>query len=138
MPTQPRAVAKVSPLKGMDVDAYVAKLTPAQAEIVSKLRQIVKAAAPKAAESIKWAQPVYDENGPFAFIKPAKAHVTIGFWRGGELKDPKGLLTGDGDRMKHIRLTNVADIDAKMLTAFVKEAVKLNREKGDPSKKANR
>jgi hypothetical protein len=131
-------LAKVSPLKGTSVDEYVAKLPAAQAEIVTALRQLIKAAAPKSTEAVKWAQPVFEENGPFAYIKPAKAHVTFGFWRGGELKDSKGVLSGDGDRMKHVRLTSASDIKAKELQALVKEAVKLNREKGDPTRRANR
>jgi len=35
----------------------------------SILRQIVGSAAPKAKESVKWAQPVYEDNGPFAHIR---------------------------------------------------------------------
>ncbi len=139
MPTQPKAMPKVSPTIGTSVDEYIAqKLTVEQAEIVNALRQLVRATAPKSSEQIKWAQPVFEENGPFAFIKPAKAHVTFGFWRGAELADPSGLLLGDGDRMKHIRLTSVKDIRKKEFQAFVKQAVKLNHAKGDPTKRANR
>ena len=128
--------AKVSPLKGVAVDEYVAKkLTPAQAEIVNALRQLIRAAAPTATESLKWGQPVYEENGPFAYIKPSKNHVTFGFWRGAELADPKTRLEGDGDRMKHVKLASMADIRKSELQKFVKEALKLNREKGDPTKR---
>ena len=136
MPTPARMTAKVSPLKGVAVDEYVAKkLTPGQAEIVNALRQLIRAAAPAATESLKWGQPVYEENGPFAYIKPSKNHVTFGFWRGAELTDPKGRLEGDGDRMKHVKLASMADIRKSELQKFVKEALKLNREKGDPTKR---
>ena len=136
MPAPTRMTARVSPLKGVAVDEYVAKkLTPGQAEIVNALRQLIRAAAPAATESLKWGQPVYEENGPFAYIKPGKNHVTFGFWRGAELADPKGRLEGDGDRMKHVKLASLADIRRSELQKFVKEALKLNREKGDPTKR---
>ena len=139
MPTPARSVPKVSPMKGTAVDDYVAaKLTAEQAAIVNALRQLVRAVAPKSTESIKWAQPVFQENAPFAFIKPAKSHVTFGFWRGAQLDDPQGLLQGEGDRMKHIRLTSAADIRKKDFQAWVKQAVRLNHEKGDPTKRENR
>lgn len=38
-------------------------------DIVQSLRRLVLTAAPKAKESSKWAPPVYEDNGPFAYIK---------------------------------------------------------------------
>jgi hypothetical protein len=126
--------AKVSPLKGMPVDDYLARLPEHQAQIAAELRSLIQRAAPDATESIKWAQPVFDDYGPFAYIKPAKNHVTFGFWRGAEIADPRGLLEG-GERMKHIKLCSLADIDKSDLTAFVKQAVALNRKNGDPTRR---
>jgi hypothetical protein len=117
------------------VDDYVAGLRDWRGEVVSALRKIVLESAPKAQESIKWAQPVYDDNGPFAWIKAHTHHVNIGFWRGAELADPKGILQGDGDRMRHIKLTSLDGISGPVLKRFVKEAVKLNRALGYPTQK---
>jgi hypothetical protein len=36
--------------------------------------------------------------------------------------------------MRHVKLTGVEDIDDETFTAYVKQAVKLNLEKGDPTK----
>jgi hypothetical protein len=116
------------------VDEYIAGLDGWRAEAVAALRSIVRAAAPKAAESVKWAQPVYDDNGPAVWIKAHRAHVNIGFWRGAELDDPQGLLEGDGDRMRHIKIARLADVKKGPLTALVKQAVRLNREKGNPTR----
>lgn len=136
MPASTRMTAKVSPLQGVAVDEFVAKkLTAGQAEIVNALRQIMRAAAPKATESLKWGQPVYEENGPFAYIKPAKNHITFGFWRGTELTDPKGVLEGEGNRMKHVKIASMQDIHKTELQKFIKESVKLNRAKGNPTKR---
>ena len=120
------------------VDEYVAGLAGWQAEAVTAIRQLVREAAPKATEAYKWAQPVYEANGPFAWIKAYKSYINFGFWRGAQLTDPKGLLLGDGDRMRHVKITSLADVNAPALKRFVKEAVKLKQEKGNPTMKANR
>ena len=122
-------------MKPTNVDEYAASLTGWQAETIASLRQIIRAAAPKAVEVYKWAQPVYEANGPMIFIKAHRSHMNLGFWRGAELADPKGLFEGDGDRMRHIKLSSPADVNKSAITAFVKQAVKLNAEKGDPTKK---
>ncbi len=116
------------------VDGYIAQLTDWQSEIVSEVRQIILEAAPNANESIKWAQPVYETNGPFAYIKAFKNSVNFGFWRGVDLNDPGGLLQGSGEKMRHVQLTNREDINADVFSDFVQQAVKLNLEKGDPTK----
>lgn len=116
------------------VDTYVAGLSPDQAEIVSTLRQIVLEAAPGAKESFKWAQPVYESGGPFCYIKAFKNAVNFGFWRGVDLEDPGGRLEGSGEKMRHIKVRQLSDIDKKPFAAFVKQAVELNAEKGDPTR----
>src|SRR5262249_29747295 len=112
----PRMVAKVSPLKGMPVDQFVAtKIAGWQSDVARSLLALVQKAAPEATVAIKWGQPVFELNGPFAFLKPAKAHLTFGFWRGAELDDPKRLLSG-GERMSHVKLTGPGEVDASALT----------------------
>ena len=119
---------------GKTVDIYITQLEEWQAEIVSKVRTIILEAAPEADESIKWAQPVYEVNGPFAYIKAFKNSVNFGFWRGVDIHDPNGLLQGTGEKMRHIRLTSLEDSDGEAFTDFIHQAVKLNLSKGDPTK----
>lgn len=121
-------------MTGKTVDAYISSLNDKQADIVSSVRQIVREAAPNADEAIKWAQPVYSSNGPFAYIKAFKNSVNFGFWRGVDLKDPKGLLQGSGDKMRHVKLTGTDDIDTTAFSDFIVQAVQLNQTKGDPTK----
>ncbi|CAN5221321.1 hypothetical protein BH18CHL2_BH18CHL2_13440 [soil metagenome] len=117
------------------VDAYVAAAKDWRGAVMKQLDAVVRTAAPKATRSIKWAQPVYEENGPFAFMKASASHVTLGFWRGAELSDPKGLLEGAGNRMKHVKIRGPDDVRKTQLSAWVKEATKLNAAKGDPTKR---
>jgi hypothetical protein len=116
------------------VDAYIAQLEGWQGEIVSELRNIVLAAVPEAEEAIKWAQPVYSVNGPFAYIKAFKNSVNFGFWRGVDIDDPGGLLQGSGEKMRHVKIVSLDDIDQQAFRDFVNQAVSLNLSKGDPTK----
>jgi len=120
--------------QGVSVDDYVAKVAPWQRTVIEKLREVVKTAAPSALESIKWGQPVYEHKGPFAYIKAHAAQVNFGFWRGAELEDTKRMLQGEGERMRHVKITETHVIDDLALGAFVKQAVALNDKKGDPTK----
>ena len=116
------------------VDAYIAGLEGWKAEVASKVRLIVLEVAPDAVESIKWAQPVYESNGPFCYMKAFKNSVNFGFWRGVELEDPEGLLQGSGEKMRHVKLAGIKDVDEAALAGFVRQAVQLNLSKGDPTK----
>jgi hypothetical protein len=130
-----REIYKVSPLRGMAIADYIAKrLTGWQAEATRRLVAMVARIAPSSTVSIKWSQPVFEENGPFAFIKPAKAHLSFGFWRGAELADPDRLLAA-GDRMGHIKYTSLEAIDEEALARLVHQAVLLNRKKGSPTRR---
>jgi hypothetical protein len=116
------------------VDEYIAGLEDWQAEIVSRVREVVRQAAPEAVEAVKWAQPVYASNGPFCYVKAFNRAVNFGFWRGVDLEDPKGLLQGTGEKMRHVKLSSVDDVDAEAFADLVRQAVELNRTKGDPTK----
>jgi hypothetical protein len=121
-------------MKAKTVDEYIRGLEDWQKELVAELRGLVREAAPAATESIKWAQPVYGDNGPFCYIRAFKKHVNFGFWRGVELPDEAGILQGSGDKMRHVKLTAMEDIQREPFQALVREAVELNRRKGDPTK----
>jgi hypothetical protein len=121
--------------RGATVDAYVAGLGDWRGEIMSAVRHLIREAAPDATESIKWGQPVYELNGPFAYMKAFKSQVNFGFWRGAEMVDPKGFLKGTGNRMRHVELRSLADIDATILQSMVRTAVALNHAKGDPTQR---
>jgi hypothetical protein len=130
-----RTVPKVSPARGMDVSAWVkANADGWRATVVGQLLAIAKRALPDATISIKWNQPVVEQDGPIAFVKPATAHVTFGFWRGAEILDPENKLTG-GARMKHVKLGSARDIDERSFTAWLVHAARLNAEHGDPSRR---
>ena len=117
-----------------NVDEYIDGLGGWQTDVATRVRAIVINVAPEAKESIKWAQPVYELNGSFAYMKAFKNSVNFGFWRGIDLDDPQGLLQGTGEKMRHVKLAGLEDIDDEAFAAYVQQAVALNLEKGDPTK----
>ena len=130
-----RAVPKVSALKGTNVDDWAKKLTGWQGDALKIIRALVTRHAPASTLVMKWGQPVWEQNGPFAWLKPAAKHVSFGFWRGAEMNDPEGHLEGDGDRMRHLKVTSADDLKTLPIEGFVKQAVELNDSKGDPTKR---
>lgn len=118
---------------GTTVDAYVAGLSGWQKEAAARLRGVIRSAAPDATESIKWGQPVYEDNGPVCYFKANAEHITFGFWRGTELDDLEWRLEGEGDRMKHLSLRSADEVTEASLGGFVRQAVDLNRRLGSPT-----
>lgn len=117
------------------VDGYIGSLSGWQREVIAKLRDIVGRAAPESSLSIKWGQPVWEDHGPFAYTRAATNHVTFGFWRGTQLHDPHGVLEGEGDRMRHLKLASISDVRDDVITAMVESAVELNRTHGTPTRR---
>ena len=115
------------------VDEYIAAFDDWRTDAMRRLREVVKEGAPHSAVGIKWAQPVWEWNGPMIWMKAAKDHVSIGFWRGTEMEDPGKVLEGDGDRMRHIKVKSVDEIPADALRELVRQAVRLNTAKGNPT-----
>lgn len=115
------------------VDEYIAAFDDWRTDAMKRLREVVKEGAPHSAVGIKWAQPVWEWNGPMIWMKAYPKHVDIGFWRGTEMEDPKKVLTGDGERMRHIKITSVEAIPTDALRDLVKQAVQLNTAKGNPT-----
>ena len=129
------ATPKVSPLKGLPVLQWVrSKANAWQIGVIANLSELVSSSVHRATCSIKWGQPVFELNGPMAFIKLAADHVTFGFWRGAELTDPAGLLEG-AERMKHIKIGDDEAFDRARIIGFVREAAALNLKLGDPTKR---
>jgi len=129
------AAPKLSPLSGESVDTYVRLLPSPQQTIVNRLRALVAQAAPEAMETLKWAQPVFEAEGPFAHIKAAGNHVNFGFWRGALIEAPDGVLEGDGDMMRHVKIVTWKDVKEDILKALVRQAVLLNQRLGDPTRR---
>ena len=130
-------VAKsVKAVAGKTVDAYVGRLEGWQAEAAERLRRVVREVAPSLVESIKWGQPVYEDNGPVCYFRSNADHITFGFWRGTELDDPDFRLEGEGDRMKHLKIRSADEVSEETLGEWIRQAIELNQRLGNPTAKA--
>ena len=58
----------------------------------------------------------------FAYVNAFKAHVNVGFFRGAEIADPKGLLEGTGKFMRHVKLRPGEATNAEALGRLIDSA----------------
>jgi hypothetical protein len=110
------------------VDKYLAALPAAQQQIASSLREIIRKAAPKLEEGIKWNVPCYSGTGKVCAIIAYKNHVNLAFYQGSELTDKEGLLVGPGKGMRHIKVRTPKDIRKKAFALLIKAAAQLDRD----------
>ena len=114
------------------VDAYIAKQKDFAKPILAHLRDVVHAACPDVEETLKWSSPFFDYKGqPMCNMAAFKEHAAFGFWKaplieGLGSKSENGVAGTAG----HFgRLETVKDLPSKkVLTGFIKSAMKLNDE----------
>ena len=105
-------------------DVYLADQPPKNKTIIRALRAFVKSAAPKLAEAVKWGNGCWVlGKQPVAYVYSDKAYVQLGFFAGSSLDDPKGLLNGKGQYVRHIKVRKTSDIDAATFGALLRQAV---------------
>jgi hypothetical protein len=119
---------KTKSSKMSGVDLYLGQLKPPIKDIAVALRALIKEAAPKAEESIKWGMPVYMSSGLLCSIMAAKRHVSFIFYDGIGLSDPKGFLEGSGKKMKLIKFRELKEVKKGILQSWIKQAIKINAE----------
>ena len=61
-------------------------------------------------------------DAAFGYVNAFKAHVNVGFFRGTEIADPKGLFEGTGKFMRHVKLSPEREVDAAALTKLIETA----------------
>jgi hypothetical protein len=61
-------------------------------------------------------------DAAFAYVNAFTAHVNVGFFRGAELPDPKGILEGSGKLMRHVKLSPEREVDGAALTMLIRAA----------------
>lgn len=115
--------------KPTTVPQYIKSKPAPLRPILKALRKLVREAAPRAEETIKWGNPTYVQGDNVCYLAAMKGgYVNLGFFRGAELPNPKGLLEGTGKGLRHVKVRSVADIKQADLKRLVRAAVKLNKE----------
>jgi hypothetical protein len=104
-------------------DQYLAGQAPRNQDVIQVLRKFVKRVAPQLQESVKWGNGCWVQGKvPVAYVYSAPDHVQFGFFGGSALKDPSGLLKGEGKFVRHIKVRRRSDIDEKAFETLLRQA----------------
>ena len=118
-----------APPPGNAVAAFLAPYNEPVREIALRLRRLILSIAPDLIEQID--EPArmlaygFDRSyrGTVCVLMPLKQGANLGFARGAELPDPAGLLAGTGKRARHVRISDVAQVDAPELLDLLEAAI---------------
>src|ERR671924_137814 len=111
------------------IDARIKELSDWRGETLSKIRRLIKQADPKVVEEWKWrGVPVWSHDGLICTGETYKSVVKLTFFKGAQLKDPKGLFNSslEGNARRAIDLHEGNQIDETAFQALIREAVALN------------
>jgi hypothetical protein len=98
---------------------------PKNRTIIRALRKFVKGVAPELEEFVKWGNGCWVKGKvPIAYVYSDTGFVQFGFVRGSSLADPKGLLEGKGQYVRHVKVRKVADIDERAFGALLRQAAR--------------
>lgn len=108
--------------------AYIESLPEWSQNICRELRCIILAADPTITEEWKWG-PHYSSNGMVCGYGAFQKHIKFTFFNGSVMKDPKGLFNHcvDNEFSRSIKYTDISEVDAKTLTAYIRESVAANQ-----------
>ena len=103
-------------------DEWFAALPPDRRRIAELLRAAILACAPGVVEAYKWSRPCYSKaDGMFCYLFNSRHHLTIGFDQGTSLRDPDGLLEGEGKQMRHVKI-HPAAFDQPAVEELIRQA----------------
>ena len=117
------------------VEAFVARYTPAIASQLRDARQRLRAHFPRGVEMVFdnynalvfGIGPTDRTRESFISIAGYPKWVTLFFLDGAGLDDPEGLLQGDGQQVRGVRLKTPADMDTPALLALIEQAIAPHR-----------
>jgi hypothetical protein len=100
--------------RSAEVEAWFEDYDNPQRDLVLAVRDVVLGADDRIGETIKWKAPTFVYEGNLAsFFPKSKKHVTLMFHQGAALPDPAGVLVGDGDTARSLKIADRADLHAK-------------------------
>jgi hypothetical protein len=130
--------AKVADSPSQLIDAKIAALDDWRGEMLSRVRELIKEAAPAVVEEVKWRKPsnpagvpVWSHDGIICTGETYKDKVKLTFANGASLDDPSGLFNSslDGNVRRAIDIHEGDKINEKALKALIRAAVTLNTSK---------
>jgi hypothetical protein len=111
------------------IDARIKELDDWRGETLSRIRSLIRKAAPGVVEEWKWDVPVWSLHGLICTGETYKNVVKLTFAKGAQVKDPSGLFNSslEGKVRRAIDLRGGGKLDEAAFTALVRSAAALNR-----------
>lgn len=103
------------------VTAYIRNAPAEQIVMLETLRELIHQTVQSVSEEIKWGFPVFATTHNIAYIRTAKQHITLGFYKIDNIQDPDNLLEGTGNTLKHIKFRHFDEINANIISQWLKE-----------------
>jgi Domain of unknown function (DU1801) len=114
----------------------IAESSDAIQELAQAVRDLIYDVLPQTVEvvwprqgSVGWGTGPKKFTEQFAYLMPFQRHVTLGFYHGGELPDPHGLLPESGGRqvrgsltMRSLRITSLEQVRDPALRRLIEAA----------------
>lgn len=115
------------------VDAYLSALPGWQQDICQQVRDLVHAADPEVAETIKRTdRPYFVLQGNICALLAAKDHVNVFLYDGAIVPDPEGIITGghDNKTARTVAIRQGETVNARALGAMFGQIIANNRAGG--------
>jgi hypothetical protein len=113
------------------IDARIEELADWRADMLSRLRALIKQADPEVVEEWKWGIPVWSHDGLICTGETYKQVVKMTFAKGASLDDPSGLFNSslEGKVRRAIDFREGGKVNEKALKTLIRSAVALNTSK---------
>lgn len=100
---------------------YIGQATKEQITFLEEPRELIHDSVENVNEELKWKMPVFNNGKDFANLRYAKKHITLGFYNIDKLNDQENMLEGQGNTLKHIKLTKLDAKLKKQIAKWLKE-----------------
>ena len=110
------------------ISKRIADLADWRGKTLSRMRKLIKEAAPHIVEEWKWAIPVWSHDGIICTGETYKKVVKLTFAKGASLKDPARLFNSslEGNVRRAIDIHEGEEVDESAFQALVRQAIALN------------
>ena len=111
------------------ISKRIAELGDWRGKTLSRMRKLIKEAAPDVVEEWKWMNPIWSHDGIICTGESYKKVVKLTFAKGASLTDPARLFNSslDGNVRRAIDIHEGEEVDESAFKVLVSQAVTLNR-----------
>jgi hypothetical protein len=101
------------------VTEYIENAPAAQKGNLEAIRELIHESVSDVSEQLKWGFPVFRKTKDFAYLRVAKNHTTLGFYNFDRINDAENLLEGEGNTLRHIKISAIDDMIKEQLAEWL-------------------